>query len=294
MPSLDALFDSESLLVAAAACMLGGFYLAGFFKATAFEKAPDRSGVVEGSHLLAALGWFWAAPFVFSVGIRIGKLCYSRYVPLPTDFVEAQLLSYAAVFGGPLALWVWLGFQSPPNALTLGLRGRNNARSARVGLWGIPAGLVLVSGIAAVSLKLWAMLGQKAPGFGHQVFKQMQEHPHDVNGMVFHGILAVLLAPICEEALFRGFLQTGLSNWASGKKPASGALRWICLLLVGVAFGAVHWGAGPPPMLPALVALGILLGWTYEYTGCFWVPVTIHMGFNAVSFAAGVWQIRHP
>lgn len=280
-------FDSDLVFITLAACMVGGFWLAGFFRAELFAAAPERGGVVGWGYFLAALGLLVPQAVMMAVD-------------LPPDSPAVHCVELASQLAWPAALVIWLrlGFHSPENALRLGLRGRANRRSLRVAFWGIPTGLVLVQGIGVVGLAAWALFGHKEPTAGHAVFKKMQEHPDDVGAMVVNAIAAILLAPVCEESMFRGLLQTGLSTGLRTRlrhwEISPSAWRWLVLLLVGLVFGAVHFGAVPVPMLPALVGFGVLLGWAYEYTGCFWVPVTIHMGFNAVSFAAGVWQVRHP
>ena len=75
--------------------MLGGFYLAGFFKVTVFEKAPDRSGVIKGIHLLFALGlWFFGGVLMQPAMVLLG---------MDGKSTTAQSLTYMAMFGGPLA-----------------------------------------------------------------------------------------------------------------------------------------------------------------------------------------------
>jgi len=276
----DFLFTADSISFAVFLAMLGGFYLAGFFKAQVFNQAPDRSGVVKGTHLLMAAGLM--VPQIWVMTGFAPKSVVTGYA----GFI-ASVCWPAALF-----FWMWLGLQSPDNAVRLGLRGCGNARSARVGLWGIPIGLIMVCGVGFVGTGLWILWGKEEPTVGHEVFKNMQEHPHDVGNMAAQGVSAILVAPFFEEAMFRGLLLTGLQSVLSRGRATSSRIRWVAVIVVGILFGAVHLGAASTPMLPALAAFGILLGWAYEYTGCFWVPVAIHMGFNAVSFAAGVWQIR--
>jgi membrane protease YdiL (CAAX protease family) len=43
------------------------------------------------------------------------------------------------------------------------------------------------------------------------------------------------------------------------------------------------------PALPALVILGIVLGYNYERSGRLWAPIMIHALFNALSIVT-VWR----
>jgi membrane protease YdiL (CAAX protease family) len=81
---------------------------------------------------------------------------------------------------------------------------------------------------------------------------------------------AVVVAPIAEEAFFRGLLQTFLAGVVRS--------RWLAIGLTAVAFGIVHFSQ--PHVIPALIVLGLLIGYAYERTGTLVVPVLIHAGFN--------------
>jgi membrane protease YdiL (CAAX protease family) len=92
-------------------------------------------------------------------------------------------------------------------------------------------------------------------------------------------LLANLLAAIGEEAMFRGYLLTGL-------KRAWG--RTIGLAVMAVLFGLPHLlvtGAAETPWLlfTLLLALpGLMLGWAYLRSGDLWLPVGVHFAWNLV------------
>ncbi len=75
--------------------------------------------------------------------------------------------------------------------------------------------------------------------------------------------LTCVVAPICEELLFRGYIFTALRNWR-GTLPAA--------LITGLLFGGVHAGSAPVLDLVPLAALGFGLCLLYRCTG-FAVPV---------------------
>ena len=83
--------------------------------------------------------------------------------------------------------------------------------------------------------------------------------------------LAVVLAPLSEEILFRGFIYASLKS----RCP-----RWVALGVMAISFSAMHqhW----PVFLP-LVFLGIVLGLVYEYTGSLWSSIILHALFNTVT-----------
>jgi membrane protease YdiL (CAAX protease family) len=82
---------------------------------------------------------------------------------------------------------------------------------------------------------------------------------------------AVIVAPIFEEILFRGFAYPAL-------KQKFGT--WAALALVSLAFAALHMNISVA--LPLFV-LSIGLGLAYEFTGSLLAPITMHALFNALS-----------
>ena len=84
-------------------------------------------------------------------------------------------------------------------------------------------------------------------------------------------VSTVVLAPLCEELLFRGLLQSMLRRWAS---PA------VTIAISATLFGLVHV-ADQPQNTPSLIALGIALVIAYERSGRLWTSIGIHALFNA-------------
>jgi membrane protease YdiL (CAAX protease family) len=91
---------------------------------------------------------------------------------------------------------------------------------------------------------------------------------------------AVILAPLGEECLFRGIIQTAFKKIVP---PRLGSMyhRWLAIAATAGIFGLMH--AGTPQYVPALIVLGVLLGYLYERTGSLWVVIAVHLLFNAKS-----------
>jgi membrane protease YdiL (CAAX protease family) len=81
---------------------------------------------------------------------------------------------------------------------------------------------------------------------------------------------AVVVAPVTEECFFRGLLQTVILV-LSGR-------RWLAVGVTAVVFGVAH--ATQPQVVPALIVLGLLLGYAYERSGGLLAPFLLHMLFN--------------
>jgi uncharacterized protein len=88
--------------------------------------------------------------------------------------------------------------------------------------------------------------------------------------------LTCVVAPICEEFLFRGYVFTALRNW-HGTLPAA--------LLTGLIFGGVHAGSAPALDLVPLAGLGFGLCLLYRYTGSLYPCIAVHSLNNSLAFA---------
>jgi len=97
--------------------------------------------------------------------------------------------------------------------------------------------------------------------------------------------LTCVVAPICEEFLFRGFIFTALRNWRG---------VWPAAVMTGLLFGAVHAGSAPVVDLMPLAALGFGLCLLYRYTGSLYPCIAAHSLNNSLAFGSlegWGWQI---
>jgi membrane protease YdiL (CAAX protease family) len=95
---------------------------------------------------------------------------------------------------------------------------------------------------------------------------------------------AAVIAPLGEEIFFRGMIQSAMTR-AVPPKPRSYRHRWIAIGATSLIFGMLHLST--PDQIPALAVLGVVLGYTYERTGCLWVPILVHVLFNSKTL---LWQ----
>jgi membrane protease YdiL (CAAX protease family) len=104
--------------------------------------------------------------------------------------------------------------------------------------------------------------------------------------------VAVIIAPLLEEMLFRGFVQTTIRSildlrfsnfdcrFETGNRQSMTA--WPAIAASSVFFAIMH---ADPGHWPALFVLGLCLGYSYEKSGSLFRPVFIHLLFNAYSVA---------
>jgi membrane protease YdiL (CAAX protease family) len=88
--------------------------------------------------------------------------------------------------------------------------------------------------------------------------------------------LTCVVAPMCEEFLFRGFIFTALRNWR-GTLPAA--------VITGLVFGGIHATSAPALDLVPLAALGFGLCLLYNRTGSLYPCIAAHSLNNSIAFA---------
>ncbi len=207
-----------------------------------------------------------AAPFLvlltFAVLANAGG---SETVESGDDLGLAGLLGSQLLLGSAAALAVVFATRRPGGLESLGL-ARRPPPHAFVGvlLIYVPLFVCIFMGLGVV----WKYVCQ-ANGWDDQ-----QEVLRLIQGFERHerlvaAIVAVGVAPLIEELVFRGFLQSLLAQVA-GERSA--------LVLASALFAGLHDIA----VLPLLFALSLLLGWLQMRTRCLWVPCFAHALNNAV------------
>ncbi len=93
--------------------------------------------------------------------------------------------------------------------------------------------------------------------------------------LALSALLTTVIAPICEEMLFRGYVFAALSKWKGWTAGAA---------ITGILFGGVHAGSAPVEDLVPLAALGFLLCALYRYTGSLYPCIAVHSLNNSFAF----------
>jgi len=178
-------------------------------------------------------------------------------------------------------LWIAVALILVRMTFVAGLRGFGFGRCglACASRWSV-GGLIVSVGVcgAILTATQWVIewIGYVPPK--HSVFETLED-PSATGWMRMIPIVgAILLAPIGEELLFRGFLQTGVQKLVL-RRGHSLRHRWIAISVAACLFGLMHLGV--PHHIPALIAFGVILGYLYERTGSITVPIFVHMLFNA-------------
>lgn len=171
-------------------------------------------------------------------------------------------------------------------AVALAGRGARKVYSWQFGLRGTPArraaGLVALAFVAfIVFAAVWSALI-------HSEADKVLEKLGSKEGsglLIGSAVLTCVVAPICEELLFRGFIFTALRNW---KGP------WVGAVLTALIFGAVHATSAPAEDLLPLAGLGFVLCLLYRATGSIYPCIALHAINNCLAFGEieeWGWQI---
>lgn len=111
---------------------------------------------------------------------------------------------------------------------------------------------------------------------------QLLKTSTDPTVLILMAVAAVLVAPISEEIIFRGYL------YAAAKKYAG---TWVAAICTGLIFAAVH---GSLAALLPLFIFGVILALLYEKTGSLWAPIAVHFCFNGATVAVQLIARQFP
>jgi len=90
-------------------------------------------------------------------------------------------------------------------------------------------------------------------------------------------VLAVIVAPIAEELIFRGYFYGVLRQYGG---------RLCAILVTSMLFAAIHLHA---PSMAGLFFLAVTLALIYEKTSNLWAPIFAHAVFNGVAICLAVY-----
>lgn len=217
--------------------------------------------------------------FGFAQIFVVGMLYVLKWLGVPFELINMSVLNWC-VAAATYTLSLLIAIGGPM------LLKRRQATTLRdVGLWRLPSwsdmGLAPVGFIVyfLLSATLLYITTQLVPGFNSA---QPQDIGFENLAHRYEYILAfvtlVVLAPIAEETLFRGYLYGKLKKYA----PV-----WLGVLATSLVFACLHLpGTNGVQWNVALdvFALSIILCSLREVTGSIWAGVLLHMLKNGIAF----------
>jgi membrane protease YdiL (CAAX protease family) len=192
-------------------------------------------------------------------GVKVGSS------PMPHGLVLADTFVQDVMFVVTVVLFAGLGGRA--------------VRSWRFGLRPTPArraaGLVVLTILAFLFFSLvWEVALNESTK--EKLLEQLGAN-ETVLLLVLSALLTTVIAPICEEMLFRGYIFGALSKWRGWLPGAA---------ITGILFGAVHVGSAPVVDLVPLAGLGFFLCVLYRRTGSLYPCIATHSLNNSLAFVS--------
>lgn len=267
--------------VAAALVALGALAWRGCLRQNALADAPVRLHFavtdVGVGLVIMFLGMAMYGPVLRFVGL-----------PIPGDenatSVQQALLPLVAQLSSqfPVVLFViWRARQDQEGTWRLGIQSRHPSNEIIAGFLALLAALPIVLGANACGIAIGLFVGEETPAIGHDLLQQLVDNPEPIAGSLLI-VSAVILAPVFEEFIFRGLLQTFFVGLVG---PSA---RWLAIVATSAIFAVIHLGSVPWQVLPGLFALSMMLGWLYEKHGSLLPCIVLHGMFNAANVVMGL------
>ena len=136
--------------------------------------------------------------------------------------------------------------------------------------------LAALSSLAALPLLVFVFALEQLPW---PPLRRLDARVREMVHQLFAGAAVIelfaisLAAGLGEELLFRGLLQSGLTNWLGGDTG-----MWIALALASVLFGVCHWLDSTYAVLATLA--GAYFGLLLIATDTLWAPIAAHATYD--------------
>jgi len=160
--------------------------------------------------------------------------------------------------------------------------GFNSKNTGRCLLLGMATGLVLVliaSELAWLTSQLIQFLGDQAePQKLVTLIAEESAKQENIGTLIFFVVMAVAVAPVAEEILFRGILYPAVKQLGHPRVAVIGTALLFALFHVNLLTFA------------SLTAVALSLIVLYEFTDNLLAPITAHAVFNASNLIMLLWQ----
>ena len=224
-------------------------------------RTPGRSNSLTPLHLLALAMAVLLTVYVADLVLSRFKLAQDRQTIVLMTMLQLLFL------GGGLAIALM--------SFDLGLR-RGMGFTLRRWRTGTVRGVIacLIALPACLGLLLLTHYVLAALGIeihpGHLLLRTIRQTP--LPWQVLICFMTIVLAPLSEEIVFRGLLQSMLRQYT--RRP------WAAILVTSVLFGVMHYEVWST--IPSLILLSVMLGYNYERTGRLLPSIVAHAIFNAI------------
>jgi membrane protease YdiL (CAAX protease family) len=286
-------------------------------------RIPDAPGAMRALTLVTLVGisaWLvipgFAAMFLRD-STKAATTAPATSVSVPTFTPEQNvLISLIAGVGGTTVIVGASALVRPGGLRRLGFSLAQLPRGFAVGFLASLLVLPLTFIASVVTDRLWRLVGLEHPQ-AHEMLEILgQTRSPGLRALIYAS--AIVVAPVFEELLFRGHVQTLLvSMLAAVGSPARAiptvagdpvidptappaqavleyapppprrvtqlpgpGIHWFAIVVTSVLFALVH---GALWMMPPIFFLSLCLGYVYERTANLWASITVHLMFNLAS-----------
>ncbi|MHC5110479.1 MAG: lysostaphin resistance A-like protein [Planctomycetota bacterium] len=236
----------------------------------------DSGGASSPSYQLTVKRGFLALIVMHASQLLVGlALSYgARLIPSVSDgtrAIDGYMLGMTSVLlgGAIVLLWVWTDVRrfGPPFLTQLGL-GRSVYNAGQIAL-------LVVLLLVGTHFLAWTYRSVVLPslgqggiiGGGTQMFAHIRG-TGSMFGMAGFLVLALIVGPVMEEFIFRGYLQSALAR----RLPAWGAITITSLLFMA--------GHGPTILWPMYFGYSVAWGWVFMKTKSLKAAIAIHVLSN--------------
>lgn len=203
------------------------------------------------------------------VGMLLATLVRTATTSDDTPTLARMIVSALCFHVGAIAL-TWRFLHEQQTGWVSGFRLHHRSGAA-IGLGMLAIAIFLPIGGLLQKVSLWALdhLGlESGPQLALQAVRDSESFP-EIFTLAF---IAIVLAPVAEETLFRGILYPFLKDLGHPR---------LALWGTSALFALIHFNLAI--FLPLLL-LALLLVWVYEKTDNLLAPIAAHAAFNAVNF----------
>jgi membrane protease YdiL (CAAX protease family) len=240
------------------------------------RRSPDMGwspwtalfALIGGLVLAAVLGLIVDLPATLLFGVSITKDHTPPGIELADTIVQDIAFVLAAVYCAHIGGRVVRAWQ-------FGLRPPGVGWKSAIGY------IVLLTVLFLILSAIWATVFNPKP---EELLNKLGAN-ETTSLLLLSAALTCVIAPICEEFLFRGYVFTALRSWCG---------TWPAAAITGAVFGLVHFGSAPALDLVPLAGLGFGLCLLYRYSGSLYPCIAAHSLNNSLAFASlehWGWQI---